>query len=246
MNIEEAKIILAACPPNGADVNDPRRAEAFVLVSSDAELRAWYEAEQATDAIIAAKLKTAPLPPDLLANIRAGVAARQAGRPRFRPVTLALAASIVLLGLIAGLLLNRPASTEPGTFAAFRADMVTFLHEMPKLDIAADRAVEMRQWLNRQPSLASVQLPQGLEKFPGIGCRTVEWQGRKLALVCFMVEGRVMHVFVMPRATFPELPAANAPQFAKVGEQNTASWASGDSLYVIFTQSDESVLRAVL
>ena len=57
MNREAAKIVLAACRPNGADANDPLVAEALALVQRDAELRAWFAAEQAADKAIAAKLK---------------------------------------------------------------------------------------------------------------------------------------------------------------------------------------------
>ena len=246
MNREEAKIILAAYRPNGADADDPRFAGALALACTDAELRAWFEAGQSADKVIAAKLRAAPLPPDLLGQIRSGVAARQAGRPRYQPVALALAASIVLLGLIAGLLLTRPTEPAPGTFAALQTDMAAFLREMPQLDIAEDRVPEIRAWLTRQPAFASAQLPQGLEKFPGIGCRTIEWQNQKLALVCFMVEGQVMHVFVMPRSAFPELPASSTPHLAKVGGQNTASWASGDHIYLIVTLADKAVLHEIL
>ena len=82
MNREEAKSVLVVCRPNGADANDPRLAEALSLVKNDAELRAWFEAEQSADKAIAAKLKAAPLPDDLLARIRGGTQARIAGKPR--------------------------------------------------------------------------------------------------------------------------------------------------------------------
>ena len=45
MNREAAKIVLAACRPNGVDANDPLVAEALAFVQRDAELRAWFAAE---------------------------------------------------------------------------------------------------------------------------------------------------------------------------------------------------------
>ena len=97
MNREQAKLLLSACRPNGADADDPRLAEAFARLEHDAELQAWFAAEQAADKIIAAKLKAAPLPEDLLAQIREGTLARIAGKPKRPSLTLAMAASLALL-----------------------------------------------------------------------------------------------------------------------------------------------------
>ena len=246
MNREEAKLLLAACRPNGADADDPRLAEAFALLVHDADLRAWFAAEQAADKIIAAKLKAAPLPEDLLAEIHAGTQARIVGQPRRSSLTLALAASIALLGLIAALWFNRTPTAAPGSFAAYRADMAQFLREFPKLDIATDRLPEVRQWLSQKHSLTTAELPKTLERFPSIGCRTVEWQGKKLALVCFMVEGEVVHLFVLPRSAFPDATVTTAPLLAKVGTQNTAAWANAENLYLLVTQADEKLLQKLL
>jgi len=246
VNREAAKIVLAACRPNGADANDPLVAEALALVQRDAELRAWFAAEQAADRAIAAKLKAAPLPEDLLARVRAGTQARLAVRSRRPSLTLAMAASLALLGVIAALWFNRTPSAAPGSFAAYRVDMTQFLRAFPKLDLATDRLPEVRAWLSQQHPLVQGKLPQGMERFPSIGCRTVEWQGQRLALLCFMAEGQVVHVFVMPRTAFPDALLSSAPTFAKVGPQTTASWANDDNLYLVVTQADEALLRKIL
>jgi hypothetical protein len=246
VNREEAKSVLVACRPNGADANDPLFAEAMALVKNDAELRAWFEAEQAADKLIAAKLKAAPLPPDLLARVRAGTQARIVGQPRRSLPALAMAASFAVLGLIAALWLNRAPSAPPGSFAAYRADMAQFLRDFPKLDLTTDRLPEVRDWLSRQHPAVRAKIPQGMERFPSIGCRTVEWQGRKLALVCFMVEGQVVHLFVMPRTAFPDAGLGSTPSFAKVGPQNTASWSNEDNLYLVVTSGDAAILPKLL
>ena len=246
MNHEEAKAILSAYRPDGSDATDPRLAEALALAGRDPELRAWFEAEQAADIIIAAKLKAAPLPDDLLERVRAGTRARIAGKPRRPPLVLAMAASFALLGLIAALWLNRAPSAPPGSFAAYRTDMAQFLRTFPKLDLATDRLPEVREWLRRQHPLTQANLPKAMEQFPSIGCRTVEWRGKKLALVCFMVEGQVVHLFVMPRTEFPDANVGLTPQLAKAGPQNTASWADAENLYLLVTQDDKVLLDKLL
>ena len=270
MNHETAKALLVACRPNGADAKDPRMAGAFALVERDTELRAWFATEQASDKIIGAKLKAAPLPEGLLEQIHARTRARIAALPlsyaeggeggegesdiesdnvswRWQPSrALAMAACFALLGLIAVLWLNRAPSASPGSFAAYRADMAQFLRTFPKLDISTDRLPEVRAWLRQQHPLTQANIPKALEAFPSIGCRTVEWQGRKLALVCFMVEGQVVHLFVMPRSTFPDAKFDATPTFAKAGSQTTASWASGENLYLLVTQADQALLQKLL
>jgi hypothetical protein len=288
VNRAEAKKLLAACRPSGADAHAPHLAAAFALVERDAELREWFEAEQATDAVIAAKLKAAPLPENLLEQIRAGAQERLAAfslsfptggegrgeaaqlfsnqiplprlgaaresdavssgaRRRWQPsLTLAMAACLALLGLLTVLWLNRTPAAAPGSFAAYRTDMAQLLREFPRLDIATDRLPEVRQWLTQQHPLLKADLPKVLEQFPSIGCRTVEWQGKKLALVCFMVEGQVVHLFVMPRNTFPDAGSSARPMLARVGPQNTASWSGPDNQYLLVTQAGESMLRKLL
>ncbi len=246
MNREEAKSVLVACRPNGQDANDARFAEALALVERDAELRAWFAAEQAADRAIAAKLKAAPLPDGLLALVRAGTQARIASQHRRPSFALAMAASFALLGLIAALWFNRAPSLPPGSFAAYRADMAQFLSELPELDVTTDRLPEVRKWLSQQHPSVRAKIPPAMERFPSIGCRTVDWQGRRLALVCFMVEGQVVHVFMMPRAEFPDAGLAPTPALARVGAQNTASWSSEDNLYLVVTSAERTLLQKLL
>ena len=246
MNRQEAMDLLSACRPDGSDAGNPRLAEAMALVERDPELREWFEAEQASDRITAAKLMAAPLPPDLLERIRAGTRVRIAGKPRRPSFALAMAASLALLGLISALWFNRAPSAAPGSFAACRTDMAQFLQEFPKLDITTDRLPEVREWLTRQHSLGQADLPAALKQFPSIGCRTIEWQDKKLALVCFMVEGEVVHLFVMPRSAFPDATPSATPAFARAGSQNTASWSNDENLYLAITQANEALLRKLL
>jgi len=50
----------------------------------------------------------------------------------------------------------------------------------------------------------------------------------------------------MPRAAFPNAPLTSTPVLAKVGRQNTASWSSGENLYLVVTQAEESLLGKLL
>jgi hypothetical protein len=74
MHRDEAKQLLELCRPgNEADRQDPALAEAFALLESDEELRAWFDTQQAADARISESLNALEAPADLKATILAGM-----------------------------------------------------------------------------------------------------------------------------------------------------------------------------
>ena len=76
MDREEAQYILQLCrPDNSEDRNDPLIAEALELLNQDAELRAWFEEQQALDTKISAEFNRVEPPADLKAAILAGMRA---------------------------------------------------------------------------------------------------------------------------------------------------------------------------
>ena len=245
MNNEEAKVLLHAYHFDAGDPDDPRMAEALEQTRRDPGLLAWFNQQRALDTAVCDKLQQVRVPTGLAEMILAGRKARIESRRNRHLMPLALAASIVFLISLAVPVAGRfkPPATE---FAALRADMAQFLREFPRLDVATDRLPEVREWLSQQHPLVEARIPKGLERFPSIGCRTVEWQGRKLALVCFMVEGQVVHLFVMPRNTFPDAGNSAAPLLAKVGSQNTAGWVSRDNQYLLVTHADPALLQKLL
>ena len=57
MQREEAKQLLELCRPEQEnDRQDPALADAFALLATDSELRAWFDEQQATDARISEKI----------------------------------------------------------------------------------------------------------------------------------------------------------------------------------------------
>ena len=79
MDREEAQNILQLCrPDNIEDRNDPLIAEALELLSQDAELRTWFDEQQALDAKISAEFNKIEPPADLKASIQAGMRAHAA------------------------------------------------------------------------------------------------------------------------------------------------------------------------
>lgn len=76
MDREEAQNILQLCrPDNSEDRNDPLIAEALELLNQDAELRTWFEEQQALDAQISGEFNKVEPPADLKAAILVGMRA---------------------------------------------------------------------------------------------------------------------------------------------------------------------------
>lgn len=243
MNREQTKEILSAFRPGTDDERDPMFAEALELARREPELAAWLEERQAFDTAISRRLQVSPVPADLPEAIRAGVNRRWRATYHRREMLTALAACLVLLLTLAGLWWHRQRPQPTTQFAACRRDMVQFLQAFPRLDLETEHLADARRWLADTHHLQDVQFPTGLERFPTIGCRTIEWHGRSLALVCFVVDGEIVHFIVIPRNSIPDGPQTSEPQFARVNGTTTAAWSRGDLTYLVLTKASEKFLR---
>jgi hypothetical protein len=243
MKREQAKEILSAFCPGTDDEQDPLFTEALELARHDPELAAWFKERQAFDAAVSRRLESSPVPPALLAEIRAGVARRQQSAYRRRQVLAALAACLILLLGLTGLWWHHQSQRETTQFAACRRDMVQFLQRFPRLDLETENLADVRRWLANTHHLRQVQVPAGLQRFPTIGCRTLEWHGRSLALVCFMVDGEIVHFIVIPRSSIPDGPQTSEPQFARVDGTTTAAWSRGNLTYLVLTKASAKFLH---
>jgi hypothetical protein len=243
MNREQAKEILQAHRPGGEADSDPLFAEALALARHDSELSAWMDEQARLDAAISRKLKQFAAPADLRAQIFAAAAVRRVHRGR---QALAMAACLAGLMLLTGLWLALRKGGTATEFEVYRSDMANFLQEFPTLDVEMDRLSDIRQWLATRHAFARVEIPTGLGRFPGIGCRTVEWQRKQLALVCFMVDGEPVHLFVMHQSEFPDGVFSESPQFARVNRMTTAAWEKDGVAYLALTKGEEALLRKYL
>lgn len=229
---------MQAAPPDGAR-DDALVAQALDVVRSDPELAAWWEREQALDAAFRRKLREVPVPDALADRI---IHHRRRAAFRSPAVYLPLAAVLVALGIVAAIIFGRD-SREPKTeFAAFRDEMVLFLREFPKLDVETANLAEVHVWLRQKPWLASANIPASLTRFPAIGCREIAWRDRKAGLVCFMVDGVVIHLFVLPASSFVEGVPSAERAFNK-GRMATAAWRDGETVYMAATKGTEEFLR---
>ena len=88
-------------------------------------------------------------------------------------------------------------------------------------------------------------MPATLQAGTTEGCRVVDWNGHQATMICFMVNGEHMDLFVMDRAGLPNFPENGTPQFASADGLMTATWTASGKVYLL-TGQNQAVLRKIL
>jgi hypothetical protein len=244
MNNQEARLILQAYRPDGQDASDPLFAEALEQSRRDPELQKWFADENALDARLQSRMQTAiPIPRGLKSDL---LALRKTVRPTpwwFQPMKLAAAAAVALfLGVAVFFLLPQ----KPATLASFQQTMARYsMQEQEHVAFESHDIAKIDQWLQDNGAQANFNLPGLLQTGDPQGCRLVDWNSHKATMICFMLKGEHMDLFVMDHSALPELSENGAPQFAKAGRVMTVTWVKGQKVYLL-TGDDKQILEKVL
>ena len=246
MDKQEAIVVLQSRRPNDLDSDDTAYAEALALVETDRELRAWWEAQQAFDRKVAAKLEEIEAPEELRATILGRTSNRLAPQPFF-PFWLAAAAAVAILCAVA--------TSQHATKIAARHISTDRYHEMtltylgddsPSLAMMSSDHDKIRAWLQDQKAPMG-NLPEKMTSLPTVGCQKFEVQGHPVTLICFTIaDGKLVHLFVVHSKDLAEPPPESSPFFAEVNGWSTASWSDGNMSYMLATQAGLDSLRQLL
>ena len=253
MDNEQAKLILSTYRPGGEDASDPFFAEALDQTRHDPELGGWFAAQRRFDQTVHTALQAETPPPGLRDRLLLSrhVVRLAESTPRQRRWTrpaswLALAASIILL-LGIGLLL-RPHDAVPMTGDRFVQQVVALkTGGHISLGKMAGDTEELRAWLAQQGSPSEFQLPDPLQAVRAMGCQTFTIDGRKVSLVCFMLDkDRIVHFFVID-STYLDRAPGGQPTFRRVDDIATATWSAAGRTYVVVGEGlDEETLRRLI
>src|SRR5882724_8145379 len=188
MNNQEAKLILQAYRLGGQDAADPLFQEALEQLKRDPDLAKWFGDERVVETRVQARIRDAVKPPaHLKAHLLAQGRIVRPGPWWWRPVWLAAAASVALLGILVTIWSSRP---SPAQFAAFRRAMVQNARQTTDhVSFEAHDFSKIQQWLKDRDMDTNFDLPIALKDNPAEGCRVVHWNGQKVTLICYVFNG---------------------------------------------------------
>ena len=245
MTNDDAKFILQAYRPNGADAGDVVFHPPLQQAKQDAALGRWFERQQSFDRAVAAKLQSVEPPADLRAAILAGAGVSRPAVPAWwrQPKWLALAASVVLLLAVSAAGLRRTHARASDDLPVFAMDYVAGGFFLSRHNANVD---DLRTWLAGRNAPLPKELPPGFAQLRGLGCKTLDYRGKDVSLICFG-EGKEYHLFVARRADFPQLPAAGeSPRFLERPGYASAAWSDDQNHYVVVTNDSLQALKECL
>ena len=242
----EAKQLLQALRPKDLNTDQPVVIEALVFAESDPELKKWWQAQQAFDTKVAAKLDEIPIPSDLRATIMAGRKIEQF-RPRPQFGLWLAAAAVVAILCIAGTAYQVAYGTGPMARADYADAVLPLLnHDSPPLAMTSPDQNKLVAWLKEQNAPMGT-LPAGINALPTVGCQKFVVHGHSISLICFaLAGGGLAHLFIVNQGALTDPPAPNTPEFAMVQGWSTATWSDGRMSYLLATQAAPSALRQLL
>ena len=243
---DQAKLLLSAYRPGGADATDPAFAEALAQAGRDPQLRAWLEESQRFDEAIAGKLRSVEVPANLRATILAGAKFSQPLRWWQGSRVWALAALLAVFASVAAFWFSKDSRLE-----SWQTESLAVLEKIEaggvRFDAKNEHPAPLVDWLREHAAPSPAAMPPTLAAHRTFGCKTIDANGRKVSLICFNLGGGDQaHLFTTARAGLQIEPPERHLVFGKKDHWNLASWSSGDEVHMLATQMDETRLRALL
>ncbi len=252
MNRDEAKIILLLYRPDTADAADPQIAEALALAKLDPELAGWLMAHSARQSAIREKIRQIAVPAGLKEQIISEQAAnRKPVLGRRKTAVAAGAVSLLLLGALA--VFWPPPRAAEDTLAIYQNQMAGVALRGYAMDLLTNEPAAIRAYLAQQHAPADFILPAPLQQTALTGCAVEDWQGVKVAMICFRT-GKPLRpgvasdlwLFVADRTSVKNAPDGTTPQIAKVNRLITATWTQGGKLYLLGTAGEAATIKQYL
>ncbi|CAN5706458.1 hypothetical protein BH20VER1_BH20VER1_19660 [soil metagenome] len=247
MDNKEAKFVLAAYRPGGADASDPQFREALAQMREDPGLTEWFRESVAFDTAVAERLRGASVPAELRETIVVG-AKFSSRSPSFSRMRTWAVAAVLLLAAVGAFLFVQNFTRAPslaGWQTAALEQVTALVKHETKFDAQAGRSAELAGALPPPHAPIALQPPPQLRGLASIGCKTFSWDGRAVSIICFVrADGGLVHLIVI------HAPGADDPagelQLRQHEEWATATWREGDQLLMIALQGGRDDVRQFL
>lgn len=234
MDNQKLRDLLAVYRP-GLDDQDDQFTEFITVLRHDPALQRQLDDRVARDHAIAAKLRSVQPPGDLKARLLGERNTIALPATFWRPPQwLSIAAAVVMLGVAAYWL----SQTRQQIFPMYRTAMAKFVATEYQMDVQHHSLDALRQAFAAKQWPATYVVPAGLQTLEVEGGCLHEWQGKKVALLCFETknDGDVW-LFVVDRHVTADVPVGADPQIARAGKITTASWTQGEYTYILATET---------
>ena len=243
---DQAKLLLNAYRPGGADATDPAFAEVLAQARQDPQLRVWFEELQQFDQAIAGKLRDVAVPANLRSTILAGAKFSEPRRWWRDARIWAVAAVLAVFASVFAFWFGKDAGLD-----RWQTDSLAVLDGIEvgttRLDLQNPLSAHLIDWLRAKAAPVPAAVPDALASHPTFGCKMIDAGGRKISLLCFDLGNEEQaHLFTTPRAGLKLAPPEEHPIFSRHRNWNLASWRSGEEVHMLATEIDESRLRALL
>ncbi len=242
MTTREAKEILLLFRPGRGDEADPQIATALEVVEGDADLQAWFREHCAFAEAVRKKLNELPVPRTLKGDILLGPKVVHGPAHWWSRRAALAAAGFVFFAVVASVWwTSRPTSM----FDDYRARMVGTILREYRMDIVTNDMQAVRSFLVNKGAPADYVVPSNLSATSLTGAGALSWRGQPVSMVCFdRGQQDMVFLFVSLKHNVDDPPSA--PQLALVSELATASWTSGDKIYLIAASGEPEKLRSYL
>lgn len=240
MDNQEAKFLLRAYRPGGADANDPAFSGALDQARKDPEVGKWFEREQALDRAVAQKLRGVHPPAGLRETILAGGRISNVTTRWWKqPAWMSLAAAILIFAGAGVVWPKMQARAEINRLTAWAIDDT--LHGQHGSHGSA--TARLSAFLsNPATHLAGATLPVTAGELSTTGCRTLKFAGREVVELCFVRSGTEYHFYVMTGPS--RIP--RSPHLTEEGGASAMAWSDPHYSYVLATTAAPSALKALL
>ncbi len=208
--------------------------------------------EQEFDRAFAAKLAEFPVPADLEAKLLAlgkTVLPAEDAEPQLAEIIrpsafkrywpLAAAATVALVLGVGSLIIPSPVefpaiAEQADMGAIYRDHMAHFANERFFLDAMTDSASEAQASLRESGAPVFASVPAGLQPLGMMGCKSIDWNGGRVGLVCFTREdGEIVHLFIADKSGFAEADLASLTSLETSRGLQTGGWSDGEYVFML-------------
>jgi hypothetical protein len=246
MTNKEASFLLGAFRPAGTDATDPEFAEALAHAADDPALKAWFEDQRRFDAAVASRFQSVPAPGDLRSRILAGArVSRPAPWFTVRRLWAIAAMAMIFTGL--GLFHSLwPRDDSEDWENRSLATLSGLVSGREKFDMQSPSVADLQQWL-RGRGAPSAALPASIQRLASAGCKTFDWNGHSVSLICFHGPGgQMVHLAMVERAALSRPPPQGSPEYEAKDGWRLACWSQGDMAMMLATRAPEAQLHVLL